>query len=80
MTQFPIITLSHAIEKALAVTPQQQSPSSNKPPAEIEESLFMELAIIGCFLLILFRGFGVMLAIAYACYRFYQSIESYPKE
>ena len=79
MTQFPIITLSHAIEKALAATPQQQSPSSNKPPAEIEESLFMELAIIGFFLLILFRGFGVMLAIAYACYRFYQSIESYPK-
>lgn len=79
MIQFPIVKFSHAIHKALSATPQQQSPSSNKPPAEIEESLFMELAIIGCFLLFLFRGFGVMLAIAYAFYRFYQSIESYPK-
>ncbi len=79
MAQFPIIKPSHAIEKALAATPQQQSPSSNKPPAEIEESLFTELAIIGFFLLILLPGLGVILAIAYACYRFYQSIESYPK-
>ena len=85
MPQFPIIKYSQTVSNALhampgpLTPPQQQSPSSNKPPAKIEESLLLELAIIGVTLLIFFRGFGVILAIAYACYRFYQSIKSHPK-
>lgn len=86
MSQFPIIKYSQAVSNALYAVPpvssaplQQQLPNRNKPPAKVEKSLLLELVIIGATFLIFFRGFGVILAIAYACYRLYQSIEAYPK-